>query len=304
MPFVSAFSPSGIVSAVVLKSAYEQQLLKGLKDIKDDFLARIRDRSDLVGYDVLDLTKAGAEPNVLIDNTVYPIPAAQRTDEGVKLQLRKLTTEVSVVTRDEIYALPYDKQNDIIKDHKNALQKSFRSLAMYSFCPAGDTSTTPVLVTTGEDDGTGRKRLTHPDLVKFRRKLDDLGVGECDLVLSNEHVEDIRLWSQTFEKQYTVLATGMILPLYGFYISINQGYAPRFNTGIKVAYGSASDPADVKASVAFPAERMVKGYGSVEMFYAEAEPRNQQTEVNFNAHFIAVPKDTEGTGAIISGRVV
>ena len=48
---------------------------------------------------------------------------------------------------------------------------------------------------------------------------------------------------------------------------------------------------------------MVKGYGSLTMYYKQPEPRWQQTEVNFNSYFIAIPKDSEGTGAIISGRI-
>lgn len=303
MPAVTTHLPNGVLNAVVLKSAYEAELLKSLKEIKNDFLARVRDRSELVGNDVLDLTKAGVKPNVLIDNTAYPIPAVQRTDEGVKLPLRKLTTEVTIITEDELYALPYDKKNDVIADHKIALQEEFRKLALYSFCPAAQTSKTPVIVTTGADDGTGRRRLTKADLIKLRSALNGIGVGECDLVLSPEHVEDILLWSEVFERQYQLISSGIVLPMYGFMISQNQGYAPLFNGTTKTAYGAVAAGSEVSASVAYPALRMIKGYGSLKMYFKEPEPRYQQSEVNFNAHFIAIPKDSEGTAAIVSGKV-
>lgn len=303
MPTIASALPQGVLNAVVLKSAYEAELLKSLKEIKTDFLARIRDRSDLVGNDVVDLTKAGVKPNVLIDNATYPISAAQRTDEGIKLQLRKLTTEVTIITEDELYALPYDKKNDVIADHKLALQEEFRKLALHSYCPASQTAKTPVLVTTGEDDGTGRRRLTKADLIRLRTALNGLGVIDCDLVLCNEHVEDILLWSEVFEKQYQAIASGLVLPMYGFYFSQNQGYAPLFNGTNKTAYGAVATGTEVSASVAYPASRMVKAYGSVKMYFKEPEPRYQQSEVNFNAHFLAVPKDSEGTAAIVSGKV-
>jgi len=303
LPVINTYLPTGIMSAVVLKSAYEAELLKQLKEVKGDFLSRIRDRSDLVGNDVLDLTRAGAKPNVLIDNYVYPIAASQRTDEGVKLHLRKFTTEVTIITEDELYALPYDKKNDVINDHKLALQEEFRKLALFSFCPVTRTVKTPVITTTGEDDGTGRRRLTKADLIRLRTGLNTLGVTECDLVLCNEHVEDMLLWSEVFEKQYQVISSGLVVPMYGFYFSQNQGYAPVFDGLTKSAYGAAATGTEKSASVAYPAFRMVKGYGSLKMYFKEPEPRYQQSEVNFNAHFIATPKDTEGTACIISGSV-
>lgn len=301
MPVIHHVIPNVMRGEVVLTQAFEQQLLKGLKSIKDDFLARIPDRSDLVGNDVLNLTKAGVKPNVLIDNTTYPIAASQRVDTTDKLALRKLTTEVTVITEDELYALPYDKKGDVNNDHKLALQEEFRKLALHSFCPTANTSTTIVLSTSGANDGNGRLRLTKDDLIKFRKKLDDLGVGVCDLVLCNDHCEDILLWSEVFANQYQAIASGLILPMYGFNISQNQGYAPTFNSSTKNAYGATVSAGDVKASVAYLPERMLKGYGSVKMYYKDAEPRYHQSEVNYDAHFIAIPKDTTGTGAIISG---
>lgn len=303
LPVISMYMPNGIMSAVVLKRAYEAELLRSLKEIKDGFLARIPDRSELVGNDVLDITKAGVKPNVIIDNSSYPISASQRTDEGIVLALRKLTTEVTVVTEDELYALPYDKKNSVIEDHKTALNESYRKLALHSYCPSADSVTTPVLLTTGGDDGTGRKRLTKTDLVSFRTKLNNAGIGECDLVLCNEHVEDILNWSEVFSAQYQVIATGLVMPMFGFNISQNIGYAPVFNTLTKKAYGAVGAVGDVSASVAFIPTRMLKAYGSLKMYSKEPEPRYQQSEVNFNSYFIAVPKDSEGTGAIISGLV-
>lgn len=290
-------------SAVVLVSAWENELIKSIKTIKDDFLARIPDKSNLVGNNVINLTKIGVKPNVLIDNNTYPIEGGQREDSPVVIQLRKLTTEYTIITADELYALPYDKKGSVIEQHKLALVEEFRKIALHSFSPTTNSSTTPVLETTGDDDGTGRKRLKKEDLIKFRRKLNDIGVGACDLVLCNEHVEDILLWSEAFVNQYQAIASGMVVPMFGFYISQNQGYAPSYNTGTKKAFGAAVEATDVHASVAYPAERMFKAYGQVEMFYSTPEPKYQQHELNFNAYFAAAPKDSTGTGALISALI-
>jgi len=296
--------PEGVLPAtVVFKSVYEDELLKGLKTIKNNFLSRIPDKSYLLEGNTINYNKIGAKPNVLIDNNTYPIAAAQRIDEGKVVNLRKLTTEATIITRDEIHNLPYDKNNSVIIQHKEALLEEYYKLALYSFAPTSNASKMPVLVTTGEDDGTGRKRLTKEDLIKFRKLLTSLGVGECDLVLCADHVEDIMLWSQAFENQYHNIASGIIVPLYGFNIWQGQGYAPRYDSGTKVAYGAAPSGTEVKASVAYVPNRMFRAYGDVEMFFTPATARTHQDEVNFDAYFIAAPKDDEGRGAIISGTV-
>lgn len=301
---VSLAMPAGVLpGAVVFKSVYEDELLKGLQTIKNNFLSRIPDKTYLLEGNTINYNKIGAKPNVLIDNTTYPIAASKRTDDGKVVNLRKLTTEATIITRDEIHNLPYDKTNSVIIQHKEALLESSYKLALHSFAPSASASTMPVLVTTGDDDGTGRKRLTKADLIKFRRQLTDLGVGECDLVLCAEHVEDIMLWSQVFENQYHNIASGIILPLYGFNMWQGQGYAPRYDGGTKMAYGAAASGTEVKGSVAYVPNRMFRAYGDVEMFFTKATARNHQDEVNFDAYFIAAPKDDEGRGAIISGTV-
>lgn len=301
---VAFAAPNGAaLGAVVFKTAYVDELLKQLKVVKNDFLSRIPDVSNLLDANTINYSKIGAKPNVLIDNSTYPIAAAQRTDEGLIVSLRKLTTEATIITRDEIHNLPYDKTNSVIDQHKESLLEEYYKLSLHSFAPAANASAMPVLATTGDDDGTGRKRLTKTDLVKFRRALTDAGVGECDLVLCADHVEDIMLWSQVFENQYHNIATGLVLPLYGFNMLQAQGYAPVYNAGTKAAYGAAADPADVKASVAYVPKRMFRAYGDVEMFFTEATARNHQDEVNFDSYFIAAPKDDEGRGAIVSGKV-
>ena len=299
-PIVELTVPKkGRLNDVVLKSAFEAELLRSLKTVSGGFLQRVRDRSDLVGNNVLDMVKAGVKPKVLIDNNVYPIPAAQRTDEAIKLPLRKLTTEVTIVTKDELYALPYDKKSSVIQDHKESILEEYHKLTLYNYCPATDTSKTPVLQCTGADDGTGRKRMTRENLVKFRTLLSNLGVGQCEMVLSPEHIEDICLWSQAFENQYHKISEGEVLPMFGFLMHQNVGFAPSFAGGTKKAFGAIEETTDRKATVTFPAGRVIKCLGDVEMFFDEPTARMHQYEVNFEAHVLGLPKDSEGTGAMI-----
>jgi len=290
---------------VVLRSAYIAELIKGFDNLNEDFLANVPDHSDKVGNNVIDMTEIGADPAVLIDNHVYPLAAAQREDEGKVVSLRKMETEVTIITDDELYALPYDKKGSVLDRHKVALRMEALKLALYSFCPAGHTSDTPVLETTGSVRN-GRKMLTVDDVIKFRETLDGLGVPQdgCNMVLCNEHVADLRLIDQTFRDQYHEIKNGKIGDMYGFTIFHNH-YAPTFDASLaKVAYGAARLDAHKTASVAFYAPNAMKARGDAKMYYAEAatNPRYKQNEVSFTLYFLSTPKKVTGFGALVSGK--
>lgn len=289
---------------VVLHQAFENELIKGFDNLNEDFLGMVPDRSSLVGNNALNTTEIGADPAVLIDNTVYPLNAAQREDNGAIIPLRKMETEVTIITEDELYALPYDKKGSVIDQHKNALRRTALEIALHSFAPAGNTADTPILLTSG-DIRDGRRMLTPRDLILFREKLDNMGVPQAGtvLVLCPEHVADMLLFNQAFEKQYHDIKAGKIMDMYGFSIYTNQ-YKVRYNkdTGVKAAFGSEILADHRNASVAFYAPNAIKARGSVEMFYAEARnnPRYKQNEVSFTMHFLSIPKKVVGFGALLS----
>ena len=291
---------------IVLKSAFIAELIKGFDNLKEDFLGNVPDHTDKVGNNAIDMNEIGADPNVLIDNTVYPLSAAQREDEGRKVFLHKMETEVTIITDDELYALPYDKKGSVLDRHKVALRMAALKIALHSFAPAGDTTDTPVMQTTGATR-SGRKMLTPSDIILFREKLDDLGVPQdgCNLVLCNEHVADLRMTDQVFEKQYHDIKSGRIGDLYGFTIFQNQ-YTVRFDASLaKVAYGAAKLSTHRNASVAFYAPNAMKARGDAKMYYSEAatQPRMKQSEVSFTLHFLSVPKKVTGFGALVSTPV-
>ena len=75
-----------------------------------------------------------------------------------------------------MYALAYDKIALVKDSHAEALAELKIQKAIHALAPSGNTAAMPVLLTTGEDDGTGRRRLVWKDLVDFKKKLDLLHV--------------------------------------------------------------------------------------------------------------------------------
>ncbi len=180
--------------------------------------------------------------------------------------------------------------------------EQYFELALYSFAPTTNTATTPVLKTTGAVTTGGRKRLTKEDLIRFRTALTNAGVGQCDLVLCADHVEDILLWSQVFENQYHNIAKGQVLPLYGFNIIQGEGHAPVYKGVDKQELKTTQGTDKFQASVAYLPKRMFRAYGDVEMFFTPANASYRQDVVGFDAYVIAAPKDNEGRGAIVSDK--
>jgi len=108
----------------------------------------LRTANEYVGNNVIHLTQLGADPNVLIDNSVYPIVVNSQTDSDYPVSLKKLDTENTRITEDELYALPYDKTGSTLNKHRRALELTAMQYGLYTIAPSADTAGTPVLLTT------------------------------------------------------------------------------------------------------------------------------------------------------------
>jgi len=273
------------------------------------FLPLIPDRSGVVKNDVIHLVDIGAEPNVLINNTTYPIPVKTAGEADIAITLDKLQTENTAVSRDELYAISYNKIREVVRMHRDALDKMAGMRAIHAFAPQEHSDATPVVGTTG-DAKDGLKRITIDDIVKLKSYFDKLKVPREGrvLVLHPDHVADLLLTDEAFKLQYKDIPSGRVLNLFGFQVH-EFGDMPVYDkdatTGAfsKVAFG-ADGADDLPASVAFYAPRMFKARGSVDMFYrpAEMDPEYRRNVVGFEMYFIALPKKMEAIGAIVSDK--
>lgn len=288
----------------VLKEIWTGELVKAFR-FDHKWLSRIQSRDNLVDNNVIHLVDVGADPTVLINNSSYPISVNAQTDSDIAISLDKFDTENTKVTKDELYAISYDKMAAVIDNHRRALEQTTAEKALHALAPAvDDDATNPLVKTTGADITGVRKRLKVDDVVTLKAKMDALGIPQDGrvLVLCNEHVEDLLLTSETFVRQYKDIRTGEILRLHGFDIYEDQ-YAPKYDdtTFHKKAYGAAGGN-EHSASVAFYAPRAFKAMGSVEMFYRDAkeDPENRMNTVGFRVYFVCLPKKITGFAAIVS----
>ena len=305
---VGNFAPAGSLRAGVYTEIWTGELVKMLRcGLEATWLDGIPDSSSIVNNDVIHLVDVGVDPDVLVNNTTYPIPLQALEDADIAINLDKFQTKVTPVTDDELYAISYDKMQRVKESHGNAINDSKFRKAAHALCAQKNTDKTPVLVTSGERDAvTGRLKLCVQDIINLKRALDKLGVPSDNrrLVLCTDHVNDLLETDQKFKEQYNINRTdGTVGRLYGFDI-YEFANNPLYTTvGEKKALGAAASTGEFQCSFAFYVPRVFKATGSTKMYYSEAstDPEYQRNKINFRHMFVCMPKKADAGAVIRSG---
>jgi len=310
-------APAGslmVGSGSILEEYWTGELIKKLR-ADTSWMSTIGARNELVNNNAIHMVDVGVDPEVLINNTTYPIPTFGRTDEDISISLDKFDTTNTKVSKDELYALSYDKNGSVIEQHGLALIDKEAKKSAHSLAPDHATDETPILLTTGDNNGRpqARKRLTLNDIIDAKERLDELLIpgddGQRILVLCAQHYNDLLRKDEMFLKQFRDTATGKVLPLMGFSL-YQYNLTPNYKivTGAlkKKAWGAAAEPdVDQNASFFFYAPRAFQATGTLDMFYriASLDPENRQNTVGFQQYHICLPKQLTGFGALVSDFV-
>ncbi|AUS04493.1 hypothetical protein [Pseudotamlana carrageenivorans] len=238
--------------------------------------------------------------DVLINNTTYPIDVQVYDDGTIEITLDKYQTKVTTLSDDDTMGASYDKIDTVTNSHTRSINGDKYDKALHSIAPASHTADTPVLQTSGADDGTGRLRLTYNDLVEARRAFPYKGAR---LVLSNDHWNDLLLDRDRFGNLLVDYKMGQPAPVIaGFKIyKFEDGTHPLYdNTGAKKAFGAVAAAGDTEASVMFAESGIAKKTGITKQYFLKAEnnPRTQANELNYRHYFIATPYQAKKIGAI------
>lgn len=301
-------APSGSFRAGVYTEIWTGELVKYLRrGLEATWLDGIPDSSSIVNNDVIHLVEVGVDPDVLINNTTYPIPLQALDDADIAIQLDRFQTKVTPVTDDELYAISYDKMTRVKESHGNAINDSKFQKAAHALCAQKNSATTPVLVTTGARDAdTGRIKLCMQDIINLKRALDKLKVPAAGrrLVLCTDHVNDLLETDQRFKEQYNIdRGNGTVGRQYGFDI-YEFANNPLYTTaGMKKAVGASAETGEFQCSFAFYVPRVFKATGSTKMYFSEAttDPEYQRNKINFRHYFVCLPKKADAGGVIRSG---
>lgn len=298
------FLPKGAALEGVYTEVWTGELVKQLRGgMTASWLDGVSDYSAAVNNEVVHLVDVGGDPDVLINNTTYPIAAQELEDGDIALGLDKFQTKKTPVSDDQLFAISYDKMGSVIERHGDAITIAKFKKAAHALAPNSNTAKTPVVPTSGEDDN-GRKKCTRKDIIALKRKLDALQVPTAGrrLVLCSDHVNDLLEDDQKFRDQYYNYTTGKIANMYGFEVYEFENCPYFTKEGTKVPFKNSPSGTDHQASFCFYTKRVFRAQGSTKMYYRDAQtnPDYQQNEVNFRHYYIVLPKKMEAIGAIYS----
>ncbi|WP_287677161.1 hypothetical protein [Bacteroides sp.] len=302
---VGAFMPAGSLCEGVFTEIWTGELVKQLRGgLTASWLDGVSDYSAAVNNEVVHLVDVGGDPDVLINNTTYPIATQELEDGDIALGLDKFQTKKTAVSDDTLFALSYDKIGSVIERHGEAITIAKFKKAAHAVAPQSDTDTTPVIPTSGEAGADGRKKLVRADIIALKRRLDAKGypaVGRR-LVLCSDHVNDLLEEDQKFRDQYYNYTSGKIANMYGFEVYEFENCPFYTKEGTKVAFKTTPGGTDHQASFCFYTKRLFRAQGSTKMYYRDAatNPDNQANEVNFRHYYVVLPKKNEAIGAIYS----
>lgn len=299
-----------VVNSQLKNTLAEKEMIKQLRH-EHTWVNEIRSRQNWVNQDTIKIPKRGEAPRVLIDNTNYPILKNRRDDSHVVISLHKFDTENTIVTEDELYALPYEKVSDSQQQHRETLEDETQEYGLWGLAPQenAEASNLFVLVTTGEDDGTGRLKLTTKDLRTLQEKMNAKGINKKGriLILCDEHVSDLLDEDRKFYTQYHNHKEGAIVSRYYGFTVYEDSTTPEYTYNAvdtkweKIAYGAVT-PGN-KSSVVFHKGSTAKAVGTVKRFMraASEDPENRENTLGFRVWHIIVAYGIEGSAAIVSG---
>ena len=269
------------------------------------FLKYAKDFSALVENDAINMTDVGVDPDVLINNTTYPIEIKQRTDANIRIELNLFETENTIVRNPDAIEYSYNKLENVIMGHRNILRSRTAEMAAHAYAPAADDVFTPVLTTSGESFN-GRKRLTIEDILYLKERYDafDCPLESRYLVLHPSHLSDLILLDVKAFKDIADLQNGLPNRLAGFNIlQFSKPAIYDFITKAKKSFGALATETDVFSSFSFHGDEVMKADGTVGMYKRIDDPELRGTVVGFDKRFIGVPIRNKALGAILSTKV-
>ena len=303
---VGGVMPAGSMFAGVYTEVWTGEMTKAFRNAAESlgWYNRIRSYDQYVENDVIHFVNLGGDPNVLVNNTTYPLDVKSLEDADKAISLDKYSTEATSVTNDELYAISYDKMASVIERHKEAINEKRYAKALHAIAPATDGDNTPVLLTSG-DAVDGRKALTREDIIALKKKFDKMKVPATGriLVLCPDHISDLLTLDQKFAEQYYNYQTGKVANLYGFEVyEYNDAPYYLISSKAKQAFGVVPTSSMSQASVAFHTSRVMRANGSVTTYASEAknDPLYHRNLMNFEMRSICMPLKEEALGAIIS----
>lgn len=238
------------------------------------------------------------KPEVLINNTSYPIALQSFTDTESVITLDKYQTKVTTLSDDQIMGASYQRIDSAVRGHVTQINAAKFKRAIHAFAPQTNTTTTPVITLSTYSNDIYKAIVAMKDA--FDKQ--EIPAEGRRLVLCTNHYNALLRDRDRFGNLLQNMNSGNVAPMIaGFEIYQYVGTPTYSSAGVKNAVGAIPQSGDVPASVAFYKENIAKKTGLTKQYFAKSDqdPENQTNRVNYRHYFVAVPAKLEGIGAII-----
>ena len=198
---------------------------------------------------------------VAIQKLINVVPVHVGLDENDTVSKQRLATKNGVIpwlnfttdalefTHEELRAIMYDKEGEGRKILKSSILNAILAATLHAVAPENDSARTPLVGTTGADDGSGRNMLRPKDIISFLRKTD---IKDPVCVLSKAHLLDMQEYEESKSRFNQILINQQtVTPVaYGGINFIANDIAIRYTpAGNKRAIDAAPVSTDRFASV-------------------------------------------------------
>lgn len=273
------------------------------------WLTRARNMDSYVNANTIDLADAGVDPEVLINNTTYPIEITERPDGNLEYTLDTLDTVNTKVGSIEQLLAAYDKRQDVIRSHRQSLLTTSLRLAAHAYAPNSNTADTPVLATTGSSTsigGNNYKAISFDDIITMRGTFADKNFlskgGNMICLLNPKHTMQLMKEDKDLYKKLLDINNYKPERFAGieFY---EYSDTPIYNksTLVKKALKTAALGTDSPAtSVFFVDTEVFRCDGTYKMFMTADSPEYRADIVGFQKRFLAAPFKQQAIGAIVT----
>ena len=240
-------------------------------------------------------------PDVLINNTTYPIEIQEFADGTVQMNLDKYQTKATSVSDDAAMGASYAKIDSATRGHRRQINTTKYKKAAHAIAPASHTANTPVVEL--PDNYTAND--VYLAMVKVKDAWDKAEVPEDNrrFVLATDHYNKLLTDRTRFANLFVDHNTGKVnQQIAGFdvYTFVSN---PKYDatTKEKLAWGAVADEDAKVASFAFYVDNIGKKTGNTKQYFSRASenPTTQTNLLNYRHYFVAMPVQNKAIGAII-----
>lgn len=240
-------------------------------------------------------------PDVLLNNTTYPIAIQDFADGTVQLTLDKYQTKATSVSDDAAMGASYPKIDSATRGHRRQINSTKYKKAAHAIAPASHTTATPVF----ELPASYTANDVFQAMVKVKDAFDKNEIPESNrrFVLATDHYNKLITDRERFGNLLVDHNTGKVnQQIAGFdvYTFVSN---PKYDatTKAKKVWGAVPAETDKVASFAFYVDNIGKKTGNTKQYFslAAANPTTQTNLLNYRHYFIAMPVQNQAIGAII-----